>query len=296
MEEYEIIETVRKQKDIPISVICGEDISRSAYQRFVKNGTGISVSKFTNMLEKLNLDYSELKIFNYPQTTDSSKRMIKEMAIAFIRQDVSELKRISEFVHIGNERPTEKERHLASLCDLMIARLTNQTVDVTESLIYQYLVNSMTWTRYELILFNNCMYVFNPEFVEIILDKALFSLSMYQITREGKSESFRMLANTIVYFIQNQKRNLAWKYFDKLDAFKLESDMYFEKNLHLFLSGIWHTIRGDEKGKSEVKKSLDVCRYLGAKDQHNMNVQLLLHMEKIWNIDFELEDVETVSN
>lgn len=292
MKEYEIIEMVRKQKGLSISEVCGEEISRSAYQRFAKNETSLSIGKFTYLMEKVHLDYGELKVFNYPEDMDNSRRIMKEIAVAFMRQDIAELKRISTFVKEKNQNPTVKEKHLVSLSDMMVARLSNEKIDAKNSVLYQYLINAMTWTHYELVLFNNSMYVFEPEFVELILSKALFSLSMYQTISEGKSEYFRMLSNAVLYFIQNQNLSLAWKYVEKLGTVQLDSDMYFEKNLQLFLNGIWQVIRGNKDGKSEVQKSLEVCLNLNALDQYQMNLQLLIHLENTMDVDFNLGEMK----
>ncbi|OTO14210.1 hypothetical protein A5875_003367 [Enterococcus sp. 3H8_DIV0648] len=100
-----------------------------------------------------------------------------------------------------------------------------------------------------------------------------------------------MLSNAIVYFIQNDRRSYAWKYLEKMDDFNLEEDMYFEANLRLLLKGIWETLRGNDQGKEKVKQSLKVCEYLSSEQYQKMNYELLIYVEKLFNVDFELEEM-----
>ena len=78
MEVWEIIEFVRKQKGISVAELCGKEVSRSVYERFVKNQADTTVSKFSYFLQKLNLGYDELRIFDYPPEVANMDRMMKE--------------------------------------------------------------------------------------------------------------------------------------------------------------------------------------------------------------------------
>ena len=91
MEVWEIIEFVRKQKGISVAELCGKEVSRSVYKRFVKNQADTTVSKFSYFLQKLNLGYDELRIFDYPPEVANMDRMMKEMVLAFMNQDKEEL-------------------------------------------------------------------------------------------------------------------------------------------------------------------------------------------------------------
>jgi Rgg/GadR/MutR family transcriptional activator len=290
MEVWEIVERVRKLKGISISEICGDEVSRSVYDRFVKNEADTTVSKLTYFLDRINLDYDELKIFNYPENVNEINHMMKEIQTAFLAKDTDELLRIANFCKVRQSNPCKREENLISLCELLVARLKGEPFDAVETNVYQYLINSHTWTHYELVLFNNCMFIFTPDFVDLILERAIMSLSMYKDSKDGRSESFRMLVNAIVYFIQSGERTYAWKYLEKMDEFHLDEDMYFETNLRLFLQGIWETLRGKEEGKIKVKQSLMICEYLSSKQYKQMNYELLLFVEQRFDVDFELEN------
>lgn len=293
MEVWEIIEFVRKQKGISVAELCGKEVSRSVYERFVKNQADTTVSKFSYFLQKLNLGYDELRIFDYPPEVANMDRMMKEMVLAFMNQDKEELQHLISLCEEKGDI-TQKERHLASLCKLLIARIVDEPIDVADSEVYQYLIYAQTWTNYELVLFNHCMYAFDPFFIDLVLDKALVSISAYQNSKDRKNESFRMLANAIIHFIQQQQRGLIWKYISKLEAVFLEEDMFFERNQYSLLTGIWEMIKGNEKGRQKVNQALQICQQLGATKYHKMNHELLRNVERIYEIDFRLDELLVV--
>lgn len=52
---------------------------------------------------------------------------------------------------------------LASLTEVLLARLEHKNIDLKENELYKYLVKTETWTRYELVMFNNSMFYFDAE-------------------------------------------------------------------------------------------------------------------------------------
>ena len=125
MEVWEIVDRVRRQKGISINEVCGDEVSRSVYERFVKNKADTTVTKFTYFLQRINLDYDELKIFNYPKETNIIQRMMEEMIVAFMSRDTEELQRIADFCRDKESMLSKREEHLISLCEMMVARLNN---------------------------------------------------------------------------------------------------------------------------------------------------------------------------
>lgn len=284
MEIGELIDYTRKQKGLTIKDVCGDFVSRSVYNRFVNNRADTSVTNLTYMLSRINVYFDELKAFDYPKDVNVISQIMDEVRNAFMKKDVEELIRLESLCNLVKGRDGIKYEHLSSLCQLLIARLKNETLETRETKIYQYLINMQTWTRYELVLFNNCMFAFTPEFIEITLEKALLGINHYKEFRDGKSECFRMLTNAIVFFIQHDRMNLIWKYIDKINSFSLEEEMFFEKNLKLVINGIWECLRGNKKGEEMLKKAQLVCKYIGADKYYKMNEELIEFIKQKYEI------------
>lgn len=289
MEVWEIVEFVRKQKGITIAELCGEEASRSVYKRFIQNKADTTVSKLTYFLKKLNLDYDELQLFNFPNDLSEVNRLMQEAVVAFEKKDSLELHSII-MLYETEEPDSQRERHLISLCRLMIAQLKEEKINVLSSEVYQYLMKAQTWTRYEIFLFTNCMYAFHPKFIDLILEKSFLSLAVYEENRSGQSETFRMLANGLILFIKNQDLRLVWKYGAKLEEYFLEEELYYERNLQLFLQGVWCVIKGNKKGKYHIKNALAVSCYLDSKQQYQKKYELLRFVEQAYHVDFELKN------
>lgn len=289
MEIGEIIEFVRKQKGLTIKDVCGDTVSRSVYHRFVTNRASTNISNVVYMLHKINLSFDDLKIFDYPSGISSLQQLMLEMRNAFMKQDVEELLRIKEFCQSPEHAEKQHYQHVRDLCDYSIARLTGKELDTSETSLYCYLINVQTWTRYELIMFNNSMHTFTPEFLELILDKALMGMNQYRESREGRSECFRLLANAIVLFIQNDRLKTAWKYLDRLNNFSLDEELFFEKSLSLVINGLWELIRGNQEGKEKLKRALRICSDLDAANYYQMNKDLIDFVADKYGLVLNLE-------
>ncbi|MGM0214451.1 Rgg/GadR/MutR family transcriptional regulator [Enterococcus sp. AZ109] len=290
MEIGEIIDFVRKQKGLSVKDVCGDVISRSVYNRFVKNRSSTNISNVVYMMKQINLSFDELKMFDYPAGVNDVSQIIDEIDIAYVEQDVNELHRIYSFCQANENSGKGNFQHLMDLCEYSIKRLTGEEIKANDTTLYNYLINVQTWTQYELVMFNNFLHTFSPEFVEAVSDKALLGMKQYSESKEGKVECFRMLVNVVVLFIQNDQLITAWKYIDRLNKFPLEEEMFFEKCLSLVINGLWEIIRGNVEGKTKLKTALSVCKSLGATSYYTANKELIEHVQRKHDFSFTFEE------
>lgn len=120
MELGNIIEQVRKNKGLTIKEVCGEQISRSVYNRFVNNKADTSTSNLTYLLRQLNLEYDELKNYNYPNETNQLQQISLTIRQAFERKDIDSLKRIRLMCLRDTGINKNKFKHLSNICELII--------------------------------------------------------------------------------------------------------------------------------------------------------------------------------
>jgi Rgg/GadR/MutR family transcriptional activator len=281
MELGSIIESVRKSKGLTVKDVCGNEVSRSVYNRFVNNRADTSTKNLSYLLGRLNLYYDELRNFDYPKGAYKIQKISEEVKIAFWKKEVKELEQIMFICEQEIGENQIKYQHVSSLCELLIARVKNTKIDVTQNQLYQYLINVQSWTHYELVLFNNVMYAFDIDFLQVILDKAILNLKQYSTLDRYGNESFRMISNAIIYFISNDDIKNVSKYVKVLNVTQLKEDALFEKMLLLLINGIWHCIVGEkELGNKEIEQSLYVCKLLNADDLYKMNHDLVLFLNR----------------
>ena len=291
MELGNIIEQVRKNKGLTIKEVCGEQISRSVYNRFVNNKADTSTSNLTYLLRQLNLEYDELKNYNYPNETNQLQQISLMIRQAFERKDIDSLKRIRLMCLRDTGINKNKFKHLSNICELIIGRLTNENVDVQKMEAFNYLMAVQSWTHYELVLFNNMMFAFNVELVEVILDNAILNFKRHSTIDRYGNESFRMILNAVSFFIAEGEFKLVGKYMGILKSFYLNEDNFFEKTMLLFIEGIFNHIFGDENmGNQQINQSLVVCKVLKADNLFQMNYEFVERLNSHYNLAIPLDE------
>lgn len=107
--------------------------------------------------------------------------------------------------------------HVYLLCSIYISRLNNYPIEknIVNDL-KKYLISVDTWTHYEILLFNNSMFIFDIEFIELVINKSINSIEKYKTIRDYTNESFGMLLNVMNIYLSSKKIEKANKLFQVL--------------------------------------------------------------------------------
>lgn len=293
MELGSIIERVRKNKGLTIKEICGERISRSVYNRFVNSKADTSTTNLTYLLRQLNLEYDELKNFDYPTEASQLQQVSINIKLSYEKKDIDTLERISLLCIQDTGIDKNKFEHMSSICDLLISRITNKEIDILNNKTFKYLIDVHSWTHYELVLFNNIMFALNIELIQVILDSAILNLKKYSTLDRYGNESFRMILNAVSFFISEGEFKLVGKYMETLKSFQLNEDNFFERTMLLFIEGIFNSIFGNKNiGVKQINESLFICKVIGSEHLYKMNHEFIEHLNSKYNLTILLSDFE----
>lgn len=160
---------------------------------------------------------------------NDEQKILKEIKEAFEFQDKKKLLLLKKMCSYNQKNNITNYGHYESLIEILLARITHKHIDIKKNKLYQYLINIETWTRYELIMFNNTFFFFTPAANKYILSRAIPSLQKITTLNKLGSESFRLMSNAIIYFIHNDEVNEAIKYIKHLNEVELPSDYIYEK-------------------------------------------------------------------
>jgi Rgg/GadR/MutR family transcriptional activator len=275
IESGSYIEEIRKQKGISIKDLCGTRISRSSYNRFVNGKQDTSSTNFLYLLSELNITYDEFSFYSLSDEYQEFNALSVEIRKAFEEKNINELLIIKDTCKRLYVKNGLRFSHLSSMCSLLIDRLEEKSLDYNNYVISQYLINLGTWTRYELILFNNCMYVFNMDFIKIILKKAVSSIRKYSAKNRYGDEGFRMIINAIVHFLINDEVDLSYKYFKMLVDSSLPEDCIYERLLLNFFNGIFNLLKGKNlEGEATCNQALSILKFLDCDNLYTMHKNL----------------------
>ncbi|MBA2796197.1 Rgg family transcriptional regulator [Streptococcus porcinus] len=267
MELGETVEFIRHSKNIPIKQVCGDYLTRQTYHRFIKNNLDISSTKLLYILDNLNVNVDE---FLFISNNFKRYQEFIDMDTAkhyFENQDTTGLHQI---LTSYKDSKSTKEKNLFALVKVLLAMLTNEDCLKERLYLSNYLVNIETWSHYETVLFNNCMFIFDSNFIEIIFSKVILNLDKYNTLRCYGNESIRMFVNMLILFIQRQEYQKAAEILAQIKNYSLNEDCIYERCCIAFFEGIIDIIHGKEGAERKCEKILQVFELLNCKTIHKM--------------------------
>ena len=279
-ENYgKIVSNIRTAKGVPIGKLISGVCSRTAYRNFVMNQTGTSVDNFMRLLAKLHVSYTEFKYIANGFETDYEQRFVTDLQRAIAQGNLerldSLLQRILNYCVIYEN--DEKYRHLACITQLTIDKMKGNRLDENaRQVVTNYLIRCETWTHYELMMFNNAMFAFSLDQIRAFREKVIHNLEKYQNLRVYGSESFRVLINMLMVFIESRSHRDIRIMMGLINNYQLNEDMLFEETLRLYFTGILDLINQRiSVGMTKVKQALEVLSILNARDYHQNLKQYL---------------------
>lgn len=269
MKTGEALEFIRKNKNISLKQVCGNHLSRATYYRIAHDKTDTTSTNLKNILDNLHVTSNEFYYIANNFKQDKLNIDMSKVRLFFEKKDMGSLQRLSEEYEKLQEE-NQAYLHMYCLVEILKAKLCHSTNPSSEQILHDYLINIETWTHYETILFNNCMFIFSSEFIEVTISKALQNLTRYSSLRTYGSESFRMLINVLILFIDRKEVTKANDILDRLKSEPMKNDFLFEKVCLKFFDNILLFISGKSKNLEVVQKAIDILIFLESNDIADM--------------------------
>ena len=263
------IEYLRKSKGLSIGDVCGNEISRQTYYRIVHNQIDTSISKFEIILKNLNISFDEFFFICNDFNQNKIFTDLKKLKMYFEAHNLKAIETLkNEYCILKNQSP--KNLHMFCLICILSDRLTNSNHSEQQAILKQYLINVESWTHYEIVLFNNCMFLFSNDFITSVLDKTLHNLSNYSSLRVYGDEAFRLMINVLMLFIHRNELDKAENIIKKLQQYHLKDDLILEKLYLVFFRNLLKTIKNHSADFSGCQYVISTLKYLGSNDLGQM--------------------------
>lgn len=269
MEIGETVEFIRHSKNISIKQVCGDYLTRQTYYRFIKNNLDISSKKLLYILDNLNVNVDEFLFIS------NNFKQYKEFIDMDTAKHYFECRNIEGLNHILDsysykDSKSIKEKNLFALVKVLLATLTEEDCLTERTYLSNYLINIETWSHYETVLFNNCMFIFESCFIEMVFSKVILNLDKYNTLRYYGNESIRMFVNMLILFIQRQEYDKASEILAKIEDYQLNDDCLYERCCVSFFDGIIGLINGKEGAEQKCVQILEIFQLLNCKTIHHM--------------------------
>lgn len=276
MEIGEAISQLRKDKNLSIKDLCSDRLSRSAYTRFVNGETDTSSTNFLFFLEKLQVSLNEFMFVKNDYHLSESEAYLIKIQKYFLNEDLNGLKSIEKDCTFLTNHQNDTFHHLSLLSNIYRSRITNTQINSTLiQELKKYLLNVDTWTHYEILLFNNSMFIFDIDFIELVLRRAIKGLDRYHPIRNYTSESFAMLSNVLNIYLSSKELHKASKLYKNMLSKELSEELVRER-LHLaFYDALLALIiHNDINGHVKIQQVLNVCEFLNMNENYNGYMKL----------------------
>ncbi len=114
--------------------------------------------------------------------------------------------------------------------------------------------------------------------------KVIHNLEKYQNLRSYGSESFRILINILMLFLEHSEFNEARLLIDEIDEFHLHGDMFFEKVLRMYFTGLVDFISSKGQEQALLNESLDILKSISKNEYYAVLSTYLTKMKKQYEI------------
>lgn len=282
MELYEAISLIRKKKNIKINEVIGNNMSRSTFNRYVNGITDLYSTHLIEILDSLKISLDELQLIANNYSESNQNILLSNIKEAFEKRDINNL----NYLHKIYTEKYKTERnvlylHGVGLIEILAARLKKETIDLSNNSLYQYLIKTETWTRYELVMFNNSMFFFNVEAVKNILPKAIDRLGYYRNFHHYTDEVHRLLSNTVIYFMQHNDFHTAFNYIQVMEKIELSEEHALERILSKLFEGIKLLLMDSSYAQKQLEQCIQVMDFLELKNLKYMSEQVISELREM---------------
>ncbi|MCR1901665.1 Rgg/GadR/MutR family transcriptional regulator [Ligilactobacillus apodemi] len=258
MQYHKVISELRTNKNIRVSDLLCDNMSRSSYNRYISGKTDIYSQHFLGLLEQLHISFSELDFIAHGYSNSKKDAFFLNVTLAADARDKEALVLLyhqasSLTKHTRNDFYT----HMIDALEIIISYLEAKPYSVNKTSLYCYLLQAFTWTDYEFKFFQFILPFLSPTEVEPFLNKVERNFAKINNSNLYVAEQFRLLCDIVFYFFQHKNYINALHYINLLENFELAENLVYEKLLFIFFTNIKKLLLNQPS--SVWKKPIDDC-------------------------------------
>lgn len=248
-------------------------MTRSTYERLIKNNSKLSITNFTYMLAHLHLNFEEFMLFSEDQQYLDKKdyqRLANQVEQAILLRDLTQLKTLQRTIVDNHDLSLESNytyRYLLIIVKLNISHYQHLPFNQSDlTIIYNYLMKRTIWHSYELFIFKNIWFIFKPTVLRTILPRIIRRLNCYYENLATQKECVQIILRLITVCILKKELAGANYLLNKLTT----TNQIWNNNCQLTLENItlaflkniiiWITSKQTQAIKNNVTVIIDTLK------------------------------------
>lgn len=247
---------LRQGKQVSISSLADEHLSKSQISRFERGESEISCSRLLNLLDKLNITIDEF-VSTHSKTHTHFFTLLSRVRKYYAEKNVIKLlKLLEDYAHKDYESTMIKA--ILSSIEPTVEPSEEEVTRLTD-----YLFSVEQWGYYEIILLGNCSRFINYNTLFLLTKEMVTSFAYSEQNKTNKTLVTQLSINCLIISID-------YSYFDHSDyliekiEFLLRDELnFYEKTVFLYVHGYYKLKQRQASGKDDMRQALQIFKYLG---------------------------------
>ncbi len=261
------LKKIRKDKNIPIRLICEGIMDQGNYWRLENGEIDSSFSTVLKLLERMNMSIEEfMKEIGLGETLYQS--YTDELVTFFKNKDIESLKQLKKT--LANDLQTNssmKLTHLYYLVDIYIFKIDSSwNAGQSKLEIKNYLAKCNNWNTYELALLNNVLFIYDLE-----TSFLFYKMAVSKLSKTKTEKIIPLTLNVMALCIENDDEEKTLYVYSILEKIELNEKSTYERITQKWgLCIAQYYLLQDPNYLHEAEEMVDVFLKIGMDDTYNL--------------------------
>lgn len=265
-QQNELISELRKNRKLSQAFLAAGVTTREAVSHFENRGTNISANTLFQFLEKMNI-FPEEYYFLLHDDQLAPKQAIAREGCQYSANSPEEENYLNKLDQLYNQ--TNDNFYLLMRAEFILRDAHQQQLDLQrpeflllQATIINYLNTVTDWGRFELLLLNNTLFIFDTDYILTIFKNAVVKMHLYSDIPYYKMTSQTFLLNALALFWERGEFAAMKRVLPELhDQTTEPTDLYARLMLRVYTKV---TQRQQDFCLRDVQRELDILNELGA--------------------------------
>ncbi|MBF0778633.1 helix-turn-helix domain-containing protein [Streptococcus cuniculi] len=273
---------IRQGKQVSLSSVADEYLSKSQISRFERGESEISCSRLINILDKLHITLDEFLILHDQDytNTESFANLVQYIRKQYSSQNINNIKSLlsnsSNYTLNSFEKTMVKS--ILYTMDSTIFPTDEELLQLTE-----YLFKIEKWGYYEIILLGNCVRTINYHSYFLLTEEMLNNYLYSSLNKTNKRMVTQLAINCFILSIDKEEFSKCSYLIDEIKVLLDNELNFYEQTVFLYATGYFEFKHCQPtSGIEKMKQAIQVLDILG---EEELKIHYTDHFDKLVNKD-----------
>lgn len=270
---------VRKGKQVSLSSVADEHLSKSQISRFERGELEISCARLINILDKLHISFDEFLILH---DQDYTKTELFANLVQYIRKQYSS-QDINNIVYLLSDSSNYTLNSFEKTMVKSILYTMDSTIFPSDEELLQltdYLFKVEKWGYYEIILLGNCVRTINYKSYFLLTKEMLNNYLYSSLNKTNKRIVTQLAINCFILSIDKEEFSNCSYLISEIKSLLDNELNFYEQTVFLYATGYFEFKRQSSSGIKKMKQAIQVLDILG---EDKLKLHYTNHFNKLTN-------------